>query len=169
MSLASDSVPPASVPSTIAGHSFSVWDRGGGLLNLRITLGGAPLVALARALAKLEGVRVTGGPEGSGAERCFLIHCLGFKLVLSAEPRENGEAADFAQALVSRAPQATLTVMSDLGDILERLMSAPAPLPEPAPVAKALRRSTLQQGKPLARKTGLTRKTPLARGRFRRG
>ena len=46
---------------SIARHAFTVCDRAGGLLNLRITLGGAPLVALVRTLAELDGVRVTGG------------------------------------------------------------------------------------------------------------
>jgi hypothetical protein len=156
---------------TIAGRPFVVGDRAGGVLNLRIALGGEPLVALARALAKLDGVRVTGGPEGAGRDRCFLVHCLGFKMVLSV-----AEGDDVALALVSRAPQAALAVMSDLGSLLERVMSEP---PSPPPVERfappratrtssSLRGSSLAQGKPLARKTGLTRKTPLSRGPFRR-
>ena len=156
----------------IAGHAFTVCDRAGGLLNLRIALGGAPLVALVQTLATLDGVRVTGGPTSTGPERGVVVHCPGFKMVLSVPE----EGADFATALVSRTPQATLAVVSELGSHLERLMSEPPRLPEPAPVAHhgvtrpslPLHRSTLKQGKPLARKTGLTRKTPLARGRFRR-
>jgi hypothetical protein len=166
MSVAADISPP-----TIAGRPFVVRDRAGGVLNLSVALGGEPLVALARALAKLDGVRVTGGPESAGRERCFLVHCLGFKMVLSV-----AEGDDVALALVSRAPPAALAVMSDLGSLLERVMSEPPP---PPPVERfappratrtssSLRGSALAQGKPLARTTELRRKTPLARGPFRR-
>jgi hypothetical protein len=155
---------------SLAGHTFTVCDRAGGLLNLRVALGGAPLVALIRTLAALDGVRVTGGPTSTGPERGFVVQCPGFKMVLSVP--EDG--ADFATALVSRTPQATLAVVSELGSHLERLMSEPPRLPEPAPVESPgvirpslpLRRSTLRQGKPLARTTGLKRKTPLARSSF---
>ena len=66
--------------------------------------------------------------------------------------------------------------MSELGSNLERLMSEPPRLPEPAPVegpgvarqSLPLRQSTLKQGKPLTRTAGLERKTPLARSRFKR-
>ena len=154
---------------SLAGHAFTVCDRAGGLLNLRIALGGAPLVVLVRTLAELDGVRVTGGPTSTGPER-FVVHCPGFKMVLSVP--EDG--ADFATALVSRTPQATLAIMSELGSHLERLMSEPPRLPEPAAVAHhgvtrpslPLRRSTLKRGKPLARTAGLKRKTPLARSPF---
>jgi hypothetical protein len=86
------------------------------------------------------------------------------------------DGADFVTALVSRTPQAALTVVSELGSYLERLMSEPPRLPEPAPVESPsvtraslpLRRSTLKQGKPLARTAGLKRKTPLARSPFKR-
>jgi hypothetical protein len=157
---------------SLAGHTFTICDRAGGLLNLRIALGGASLVALVRTVATLDGVRVTGGPTGTGPERGFVVHCPGFKMVLSVP--EDG--ADFATALVSRTPQATLAVVSELGSDLERLMSEPPRLPEPAPVAHhgvtrpslPLRRSTLKQGKPLARTAGLKRKTPLARSAFNR-
>jgi hypothetical protein len=166
MSVAADITPP-----TIAGRPFVVRDRAGGVLNLHVTLGGEPLVALARALGKLDGVRVTGGPESAGRERCFLVHCLGFKMVLSV-----AEGDDVALALVSRVPQAALAVMSDLGSLLERVMSEPPP---PPPVERfappratrtssSLRGSKLQQGKPLGRTTELRRKTPLSRGPFRR-
>lgn len=166
------SVEPDSAPPTIAGHAFALQDRASGMLNLRIALRGTSLAAFARALAKLGGVRVTGGHEGAAHARCYLVHCLGFKMVLSA-PSE--ETADFALALVSRTPQAALAVMSDLGNILERLMNEPLQLFEPASAearsvqrkSTPLRRSALQQGKPLARRTELRRKTPLARGRFR--
>jgi hypothetical protein len=164
---------------TIAGHPFVVRDRAGGVLNLHVGLGGQPLVALARALAKLDGVRVTGGPEGAGRARCFLVHCPGFKMVLSVA---EGDDDDFALALVSRAPQAALAVMSDLGSLLERVMSEPPPPVAATPAARfvssrtspssrtssSLRGSALAQGKPLGRTTELRRKTPLARGPFRR-
>ena len=157
---------------SLAGHAITISERAGGLLNLRVALGGAPLVALVRTLAKLDGVRATGGPTTTGPERVFVVHCPGFKMVLSVP--EDG--ADFANALVSRTPQATLAVMSQLGSDLERLMSEPPRPPEPAPVESRgvtrpslpLRRSTLKQGKPLARTTGLKRKTPLARSPFKR-
>jgi hypothetical protein len=168
MSLEADIASP-----TIAGRPFVVQDRAGGVLNLRVALGGERLVALARALAKLDGVRVTGGPESAGRERCFLVHCLGFKMVLSVAA---GDDVDFALALVSRAPQAALAVMSDLGGLLERVMSEPPPAPPVerfAPpratrTSSSLRGSKLQQGKPLARRTELGRKTPLSRGPFSR-
>ena len=157
---------------SLAGTTFTVCDRAGGLLSLRIALGGAPLVALVGTLAKLDGVRVTGGPPSTGPERVFLVHCPGFKMVLSVP--EDG--ADFATALVSRTPQATLAIVSELGSHLERLMSEPPRLPEPTPVEShgvarrslPLRRSTLKQGKPLTRTAGLKRKTPLARTPFNR-
>jgi hypothetical protein len=157
---------------TLAGHAFTICDRAGGLLNLRIALGGERLVALVRTLARLDGVRVTGVPTSIGPDRGFVVHCPGFKLVLSAP--EDG--ADFATALVSRTPQATLAVMSELGSDLERLMSEPPRAPEPAPVERRvvarpslpLRRSGLKQGKPLTRTAGLKRKTPLARSPFKR-
>jgi hypothetical protein len=157
-------------PLTIAGRPFVVRDRAGGVLNLHVALGGEPLVALARALGKLDGVRVTGGPESAGRERCFLVHCLGFKMVLSVP---QGDSEDVALALVSRAPQAALAVMSDLGSLLERVMSAPPPVERFAPpgatrTSSSLRGSKLQQGKPLGRTTELRRKTPLARGPFKR-
>ena len=94
---------------SIAGHAFTVCDRAGGLLSLRIALGGAPLVALVRTVATLDGVRVTGGPTSPGPERGFVVHCPGFKMVLSVPE----EGADFATALVSRTPQATLAVVSE--------------------------------------------------------
>jgi hypothetical protein len=153
--------------STIAGHELVSHEHAGGLLNLRIALGGEPVSALARALAKLPGVRVTTGPEAHGRERCHLVHCLGFKMVLSAPA---AEAPDHAVALVSRSPQAALAILSDLGAMLEHLMREAPPLPDTKPAterpAPPLRRSGLQQGAPLTRKTELKRKTPLARGRF---
>ena len=160
MSVATDASPLL----TIAGHTVVSLDRAGGLLHLRVGLQGGSLVDLARALGKLDGVRVTSGPEAAGRERCFIAQCPGFKLVVSSPAAEAGE---FALALVSRAPQAALSVISDLGATLERLMS----MPPPPRLADVL--SKKEPGKPLARqaglqrKTALQRKTPLARGRFR--
>jgi hypothetical protein len=153
-------------PLMIAGHSVASVVQAGGMLSLRIALREGSFVELARAMARLDGVRVTSGPEGVGGDRCCIAHCPGFKVVVSA-PR--AEEAGFALALVSRTPQAALSVMSDLGVELERLMSAAARPPDPVPVAPptSRRRAPLAQGKPLARKTELRRRTPLARGRFR--
>ena len=157
-------------------------------MNLRIGLGGQPLVALARALVKLDGVRVTGGPEGMGGGRCYIVSCLGFKMVLSP-PIEDG--GDVARALVSREPRPPLAVLSELGSVLDRLMSRPvgpgarhrgAPQREeredtdlaadaaPSSLSRAssLQRSALRPGKPLVRRTKLERKTPLVRSPFRK-
>jgi hypothetical protein len=175
------------VAPTIAGHSFTRGGLAGGMLSLRIALGGGDLVGLARRLAKLEGVRVTGGPGGD-RERCFLVSCSGFKMVLSC-PADEPE--DSAAALVSRVPPAALTIVSDLGSLLDRLMTEPSRLigrssagprevsdrdGDPSSQSSfsqtkapaALRRSGLKQGKPLVRKTPLLRKSPLARGSFRK-
>jgi hypothetical protein len=157
----------ASPHLTIAGHELVSHEHAGGLLNLRIALRGEPLVALARALAKLPGVRVTTGPGTDGRERCHVVQCQGFKMILSAPA---AEAPDHAVALVSRSPQTALALLSDLGAMLEHLMSEPSPPAEATPATERpstpLRRSGLQQGAPLARRTELKRKTPLARGRF---
>jgi hypothetical protein len=83
----------------IAGRSFSIRDRAGGLLNLRVALHGSTALELARDLAALDGVRVVRGAESIGRGTCFLVRCLGFKLVLSAE-----EADKSMSALVSRVP-----------------------------------------------------------------
>jgi hypothetical protein len=48
---------------SIAGRPFSVRERAGGLLNLRIALQGSTASELARELAALGGVRVVRGPE----------------------------------------------------------------------------------------------------------
>jgi hypothetical protein len=167
MAIATDASPLL----TIAGHTVASLDRAGGLLSLRVGLRGGSLGDLARALGKLDGVRVTSGPGAAGDERCYVAHCPGFKLVVSSPANEAGE---FALALVSRAPQAALSVMSDLGATLERLMSVPWPPRLPELVSKTTARaplarktSSLSPGKPLARKTALQRKTPLARSRFR--
>jgi len=167
MSVATDASPHL----TIAGYTVAAFDRAGGMLSLRVGLHSGSLMDLARALGKLDGVRVTSGPEADGRERCYVAQCPGFKLVVSSPANEAGE---FALALVSRAPQAALSVMSDLGTMLERLMSVPWPprlpdlVPTTAPRAPLARKtSSLSPGKPLARKTSLQRRTPLARGRFR--
>jgi hypothetical protein len=165
--------------ASIAGHALMPQDRSGGMLTVHIDLCGDSLVALSRKLARLEGVRVTGGPEGADRQRSFLVHCQGFKMVVSgpADQSVGGGESGFALALVSRAPLATLAVTSDLASILDQLMTEPPPLPAPPPAKQPdsrhatgswLRRSSLAPGKPLSRKTQLTRKTPLARGRFKK-
>ena len=163
-------IAPAATPVTIAGHRAVVIDRAGSILSIRIVLEDGALATLARALGRLDGVRVTGGPEGVDGTRCYIAHCPGFKMVVSAP---QGERTDFALALVSRAPQATLAVMSDLEATLERLMTPPpAPAPSapraPAEAAPFLRRAPLKPGKPLARKGPLRRNKPLRRGPPRR-
>jgi hypothetical protein len=173
--------PPARVANdvasaAIAGHSFA-WagmtgGPGGGILNLRINLRGETLVGLARALGRLDGVRVTSGPPIASRGDCFLVHCPGFKLVLSAP----APGEDFAPALVSRTVAPSLAVPCELSEALAALMNAPPPpapqapkrAPEagpPSPQTSTLRRTGLQPGKTLARKTPLQRKTPLGRGR----
>jgi hypothetical protein len=168
--------------SAIAGYAFSVDGQPtGGMLNLRVALKDAPLVDLARALGKLEGVRVTVGPAIVSRGDCYVVHCPGFKLVLSA----TAPGSDFAQALLSRAIEPVLTISCELTQLFGRLMKAPPPRSagsaerQPATADRAprtastglstgsstLRRTALQPGKTLARKTPLTRKTPLGRGR----
>lgn len=190
------SSPMAVPPTTIAGHAVTVDDAAGGTMNLRIGLRGQPLVGLARALLKLDGVRVTGGPEGTGGGRRYIVSCLGFKMVLSSA-FEEGDGV--ARALVSREPQPPLAVLSELGSVLDRLMSPPVSSPPIGPGARrpgtrqregregaepadekarssgsslspvsSLQRSALRPGKPLVRRTELKRKTPLARGPFRK-
>jgi hypothetical protein len=169
---------------TLAGHTFA-WagmtgGPAGGILSLRIGLRGETLVGLARALARLEGVRVTSGPPIASRGDCFLVHCPGFKLVLSAP----APGDDFAPALVSRAVAPALAVTCELSQLLAGLMNAPTPIAAPAskpapnrsseaepasPRTSTLRRSGLQPGKRLARKTPLQRKTPLGRGRGSKG
>jgi hypothetical protein len=173
MPLASDIPHP-----TIAGYVFVLQNKATDMLDLRIALDGAPLAELARALARLEGVRVTERLESAEHAPCYLVRCLGFQMLLS---RPGGEAGDCAVAVVSRTAHAALAVVSDLGNLLDRLMSEPpASLAEPEPAdrrdsslnrvspSSGLRRSTLKQGRPLARRTELRRKTPMARGPFKR-
>src|SRR6185369_3044210 len=101
----------STAPLTIAGHTIASLDRAGGMLTLRVALNGGSLVELARALGRLDGVRVTGGSQSAGHERCYIAHCPGFKLVVSSPV---GGPTDFALALVSRSPQAALSITSDL-------------------------------------------------------
>jgi hypothetical protein len=140
------------------------------LLSLSVALNGGALVEWARALARVDGVRVTSGPGGLGRDRCYLVTCPGFKLVLSTP---DGQPTDTALALVSRAPQAALTVISELGALLERLMTVPPPSETAAAKTTfSQRRASLLPGKPLAQRTPLARtaplqrRTPLARGRW---
>jgi hypothetical protein len=166
--------------TTIAGHRFSIEGMAGGMLSLRISLRGGALVDLARTLSKLDGVRVSSGPAIVSRGDCYLVHCPGFKLVLSSPL----PADDFAHALLSRAVEPSLALTCELGTLFARLMSSPAPRPERAaprqpepetdatarpiwPQTSTLRRAALQPGKTLARKTPLRRKTPLSRGRRR--
>jgi hypothetical protein len=175
--------PPARVANdvataTIAGYALA-WagmtgGAAGGLLNLRVGLRTSTLVDLARALARLPGVRVTSGPPISTRGDCYLVHCPGFKMVLSAPALGD----DAAQALVSRTAPPALAVPCPLSDALAELMTVrpgrpPAEAQEPqAPAAQTssprtstLRRAPLQPGKTLAHKKPLLRKTPLGPGR----
>ncbi|HVV51418.1 MAG TPA: hypothetical protein VHO06_17240 [Polyangia bacterium] len=169
--------PPAKVANdvasvTLAGHTFA-WagmtgGAAGGILSLRVRVAGGALVELARALGRLDGVRVTSGPPIAARGDCFLVHCPGFKMVLSAP----APGDDVAQALVSRTLTPALAIPCELADALEGLMRAPsavaAPPPAeapPSPRSSTLRRAALQPGKTLARKKPLARKTPLGRGR----
>ena len=182
-------LPPSKVANdvasvTIAGHTFA-WAgitgmTGGGasgILNLRVGLRGSTLPELARALARLEGVRVTSGPAIASRGDCYLIHCPGFKLVLSAP----APGDDFAPALLSRTLAPALAVTCALSNAFADLMTTPRPRAEasaPArdpvdpsvdsawPKTSTLRRASLQPGKMLARKTPLTRQTPIGRGRW---
>ncbi len=179
--------PPARVANdvataTIAGYGLA-WSgmtggASGGLLNLRVGLRTSTLVDLARALARVPGVRVTSGPAISARGDCYLVHCPGFKMVLSAPALGD----DAAQALVSRTAPPALAVPCPLSDALADLMSVRPSRPAAeaqetsAPAARAassttpttststLRRAAPQPGKTLARKKPLLRKTPLGRG-----
>ena len=119
---ANDSPSP---PRTIAGYPFSVHGRAGGLLNLRIALQGGTGLELVRALAALGGVRVVRGPESVGRGSCFLAHCPGFKVVLSADEPEGAMLA-----LVSRVPMDVASEMtSELTATLTLLMREQSPKP----------------------------------------
>ncbi len=182
--------PPSTVANdvasvTIAGHTFaSAGGATGGIVNLRVSLGGSGLAELARVLGRLDGVRVTSGPAIASRGDCYLVHAPGFKLVLSA-PAPGG---DFAPALLSRTLESNppkLAVTCELSAVFASLMKAPplprieeAPAvatsatsnrsPKNSPKTSTLRRVGLQPGKTLARKTPLTRKTPLGRGTWSR-
>jgi hypothetical protein len=172
MSLAGDTA----TSRTIAGHAFTVEQRSGGVLHLRISLHGGSLAELALSLTGLDGVRVTRGPDGLA--RCYIAHCAGFKIVLSTE-----EGAESALALVSSSPKSLEPAPeSELSALLAGLVGKPAPRPsDTSPWRKGLvfgkpsvvRRSAetkgsarpLAPGKPLSRKAPLLRKTPLSRGK----
>src|SRR5436305_12036557 len=156
--------PPSTVANdvasvTIAGHAFACAGvAAGGIVNLRVSLGGNRLGDLARVLGRLEGVRVTSGPAITSRGDCFLVHAPGFKLVLSA-PAPGG---DFAPALLSRtieSQQPKLAATCDLSAVFASLMSAPtpprrseeasaatasAPTSNPSPTNSTLRRAALQ-------------------------
>ena len=174
--------PPSTVANdvasvTIAGHTFApAGGAAGGILNLRVSLGGSSLADLTRVLARLEGVRVTSGPAIASRGDCYLVHCPGFKMVLSAP----APGADFAPALLSRTAEQKPQKLEDTCELsaafasLVRVPPPTAPRLEEAPTAdrlaspttSTLRRASLQPGKTLARKAPLTRKTPLRRGRW---
>lgn len=155
--------------ATIAGFTFA-WaglpgGTSGGLLNVRVTLRGASLTGAARALGRLPGVRVTSAPGMAGGA-CAIVHCAGFKMVLSAP----APGSDTAMGLVSRTVAPAVAVDCPLTTALDGLMRAgparPAPPPAAAagPPASTLRRAPLRPGKTLARKAPLVRRTPLRRG-----
>ena len=168
--------------ATVAGHTFA-WagltgGGTGGILNLRVALRGVTLADLARTLGRLSGVRVTTGPAMSGGAGCYVVHCAGFKMVLSSpEP-----GSDAAAGLVSRTAPPTTPATGELSTALDGLMRT-APLKTQAaapaknqsaeaaaegPMAGAptstLRRAPLRPGKTLTRKVPLARRTPLRRG-----
>jgi hypothetical protein len=102
---------------------------------------------------------------------CYLVHCPGFKMVVSSP----APGTDTAQGLVSRTSEPAVALTSELALALDRLMRASpagrAPItPEPVaaaaagPVNSTLRRAPLRPGKTLARKAPLVRRTPLRRG-----
>jgi hypothetical protein len=155
--------------ATIGGFTFA-WagmtgGTPGGLLNVRVALRGATLAQMSRALARLEGVRVTSGPGMAGGA-CTIVHCAGFKMVLSAPT----PGTDTAMGLVSRTVAPAVAIESPLATALDGLMRAgprrvAPPAPHPAdPPTSTLRPAPLRPGKTLARKAPLTRRTPLRRG-----
>ncbi|MES1210523.1 MAG: hypothetical protein ABUS79_31675 [Pseudomonadota bacterium] len=167
--------------ATVAGYTFA-WagltgGAGGGMLSVRVTLRRATLADLARALGRLPGVRVTSGPAMSaGGGDCYVVHCPGFKMVLSSpEP-----GTDNAAGLVSRTALTAVKLTSELAIALDALMrtapraaAAKPPVAPPAstaangtttrPPTSTLRRAPLRPGKTLTRKTPLARRTPLRR------
>ncbi len=158
--------------ATVAGFTFA-WAgsaggpgaASGGLLNVRVALRGATLTDVGRALGRLEGVRVTSAP-GMGGGQCAIVHCAGFKMVLSAP----APGTDSAMGLVSRTVAPAVAIESPLATALEGLMRAGAARTPPAPpvpgdgLSSTLRRAPLRPGKTLTRKAPLARRTPLRRG-----
>ena len=155
--------------ATIAGFTFA-WagmagGTPGGLLNLRVALRGGSLSGMGRALGRLPGVRVTSAP-GMGGGDCAIVHCAGFKMVLSAPT----PGTDTAMGLVSRTGAPAALVDCPLATALDGLMRAVPARPAPAaaspadPPASTLRRAPLRPGKTLTRKAPLVRRTPLRRG-----
>jgi hypothetical protein len=181
MSVANDVSPPM----TIAGHAFEVKERGGGVLHLRIALHGGSVAELALRLRVLEGVRVTKGPDGVAG--CYIVHCEGFKIVLSADKKDDSALALVSPTQMGTAPMST----SELSLLLEALVKKPLPRPgDTSPWRKGFtfgkvsaeppradgaksplprRGATLAPGKPLSRKAPLMRKTPLGRRGTKRG
>lgn len=154
--------------ATVAGYTFT-WagmtgGAAGGLLNVRLALRGSSLAEVGRALARAEGVRVTSGPATTG--ECVIVHCAGFKMVLS----RSAPGSDTAAGLVSRTTAAPVAAPSSLAVALDGLMrGAPGTLPAATPAAErppesTLRRAPLRPGKTLTRKAPLARRTPLRRG-----
>jgi hypothetical protein len=116
MTVANDSA----APMTLAGRPFSVRERVGGLLNLRVAIHGGAASDFAQDLAALSGVRVVRGPESMGRGTCFLAHCPGFKLVLSGHKTDGS-----LSLLVSRAPtEVGAEKTSQLSSVLTLLMQA---------------------------------------------
>lgn len=152
-------LPSSSQSADLAGYPVTVTQRSGGVLSLAVELRGNTLSELALALAGVPGARVTKGPEGAGRGRCFLIHCPGFKMVLTL-----GSPGGSALALVSQLPaEGDPASGSPLGAVLTALMHPPV-LPPSAPVPERAPRRPAGSGG-LTRRTPLVRKKPLARGK----
>ncbi len=159
--------------ATVAGFTFA-WagpagggpaTASGGLLNVRVALRGATLAEVGRVLGRLEGVRVTSGPGMAGGA-CAIVHCAGFKMVLSAP----APGTDTAMGLVSRTAAPAVAIESPLAAALELLMRAgrarvpPAGSVDADAASSTIRRAPLRPGKMLTRKAPLARRTPLRRG-----
>jgi hypothetical protein len=124
--------------ATLAGYTFA-WaglsgGTSGGILNVRVALRGGPLGNLARALSRVEGVRVTSGPAMAGGGACYVVHCAGFKMVLSSP----APGSDTACGLATRTPPPPVAVRSPLAAALDGLMRA-VPGPAPPPLGAAAR------------------------------
>jgi hypothetical protein len=108
----------------------------------------------------------------SAGGECYLVHCSGFKMVVSSP----APGTDTAQGLVSRTLEPGAALTSELSVALDRLARGvagtavrspitPEPIvTEPGPASSTLRRAPLRPGKTLARKAPLARRTPLRRG-----